>query len=296
MIIIAVFGGLGNQMFQYANGISTARATQQDLAIDSSLIGTYASRHNGFELQKIFNITTKECSRRDLARLTGIAAYSKHLRKLFTQPYLAPIRNHTFICEGQTEIQQSSTTSQKNGAYLYGYWQSEKHFSDHSTAIRKLFKFPALKTKKDKALENQIITNNSISIHVRRGDYITNPQAATTHGSCSIQYYQNAIQHITKRIRTPHFFIFSDDTEWARSEIAPMTNQSTVVDGHSGNESFRDMQLMSRCKHHIIANSSFSWWGAWLNPCSEKIIVSPSAWFADGSTPSNLIPEKWIRI
>lgn len=296
MIISAIFGGLGNQMFQYARGLSLAKSTEKELTIDCSLQKSFASKHNGFELNNVFNIQTRECSKSELGKIIGFAAYSKRLRKLLSHPRLRSLRNSSFICEDAAHTEHIPQKPLKPEVYLCGYWQSEKYFIEHAKTIRSTFKFPRLRTAQDVETENQIVKLESVSLHIRRGDYISNPKAAATHGSCSITYYKDAIKHIERQIHSPHFFIFSDDMDWAKSKISPIINQATLIEGHHGSESYRDMQLMSQCKHHIIANSSFSWWGSWLNSSSEKIVVAPRAWFADGSTPPNLIPEKWLRI
>lgn len=290
MIISTIIGGLGNQMFQYATGYSLAKELKTTLRVDLSLLELFKSKHNGYELERVFGINTKQATRKELLAITGLASISPTARKILAKPLLKNIRKKTFLTEQQCPLPTTPP------AYLYGYWQSESYFTHSENKIKTLFRFPKLTDKEDLKAREEITTRNSTSLHVRRGDYISNKKAAQTHGTCSIEYYKNAIHHFEDTHSDIHFFIFSDDSNWALENITPLAKNTTVIRGHTGPESYRDMQLMSLCKHHIIANSSFSWWGAWLNPSNEKIVIAPRAWFADGSTPPNLIPEKWLRI
>ncbi len=137
---------------------------------------------------------------------------------------------------------------------------------------------------------------NGVSIHIRRGDYVTNTSANDFHGLCSLEYYSAGIEYVLSRVPDATLDVFSDDIEWARLNIR-IPAPTIFIDHNQGRSSWEDMRLMSRCQHHIIANSSFSWWGAWLNPSPDKIVIAPSKWFADSSIlTDDIVPSTWIRI
>lgn len=179
---------------------------------------------------------------------------------------------------------------------LEGYWQNENYFIDISTLVRKNFQFVPLQNDKNIQLEKIITNCESVSVHFRRGDYITNKHAENFHGICSMEYYMNAIELIEAEVKNPIYFIFSDEIGWVKQNFS--TNRKTVfIEGNKDNISFEDLRLMSRCKHNIIANSSFSWWGAWLNVNKEKIVIAPNRWFESEEHKLNdIVPESWIKI
>jgi len=179
--------------------------------------------------------------------------------------------------------------------YLAGYWQSEKYFQDAEPIIREDFTFKIPMASRNEQIAEKIAQANAISLHVRRGDYVNNPHTKATHGICSPDYYRDAIGYMAKQIENPHFFIFSDDMPWVRSQMK-LDFPCYYIEHNSGAESYNDMRLMSMCQHHIIANSSFSWWGAWLNPYPNKIVIAPRKWFANNSDTDDLIPPGWIRL
>ncbi|MDQ3108544.1 MAG: alpha-1,2-fucosyltransferase, partial [Bacteroidota bacterium] len=144
-------------------------------------------------------------------------------------------------------------------------------------------------------LLGQILNCNSASIHVRRGDYVHSESSNKYHGTCSIDYYERSAKILADQADVNHFFVFSDDPDWVRANIV-LPYPATFVSHNQGRESYWDLYLMRHCKHHIIANSSFSWWGAWLNPSTEKIVIAPQNWFNDPSASNNeIIPEGWIK-
>lgn len=292
MIISNIIGGLGNQMFQYATGRALSINVKQSLTLDISGFNSYPL-HNGFELQRVFKLPSSIASESDIAKVIGrfpalairIGLPSKYLKLIAGQNY---IKEPSFAYwDGLLKL--------SGNYYLDGYWQSEKYFKDFSEQIRRDFVFRSEITDANKSTALQIKDSCSVSCHIRRGDYITNIKAYHTHGVCSLDYYVNSINLIKARLVNPRFFIFSDDQDWVKSNITFPEN-SVFVDGNHGTDSFRDMQLMSLCKHHIVANSSFSWWGAWLNPNESKIIIAPKKWFSVDIDDSDLIPDSWIRL
>jgi hypothetical protein len=190
----------------------------------------------------------------------------------------------------------------KGNIYLNGYWQSEKYFE----AIRSnlLSEFSLKNSLLDKLESNEslrkikalINTTNSVSVHFRRGDYVSDSVTSQFHGTCSMSYYQNAIKRIVAEIPNPHFFLFTDDPEWVKSQKIIEGFPSTLA---VTSNMHLDMYLMSQCQHNIIANSSFSWWGAWLNRNPEKLVIAPKRWYAKvelNPQTQDLVPENWIRL
>jgi glycosyl transferase family 11 len=180
--------------------------------------------------------------------------------------------------------------------YLDGYWQSEKYFLPYADILRREFSLALPLERENAAFAAAIDAVNAISLHVRRGDYVTDSTTNRYHGLCSLDYYRQAVDYIKARVEAPHLFIFSDDRDWTRNHLR-FELPTTFVDANPPDRGYRDMQLMARCRHHIVANSSFSWWGAWLNPSREKIVIAPRRWFAsDAYDTRDLIPESWVKL
>jgi hypothetical protein len=175
--------------------------------------------------------------------------------------------------------------------YLDGYWQNELYFKDIEKTIRSDFQFVRPIDERNKNIAELIKNSNSVSIHIRRGDYINNQLYS---GICTEDYYQKAIRFINAKLKNKTFFVFSDDIQWCKSHFN--SDNFHFVQGNEGTNSYKDMQLMSYCKHNIIANSSFSWWGAWLNNNLGKIVIAPERWLNVGYSTKDLIPEEWIKI
>ena len=183
-------------------------------------------------------------------------------------------------------------------AYLQGFWQTEKYFIEFEDQIRKDFAFKSPLNEKNSQLVKQISETNSVSIHLRRGNYVSDPSTSVVHGTCDLEYYRNAAKLVAEKIGDPVFYIFSDDPEWVKENLI-VDFPSVYVNHNSGKEGYNDMRLMSHCKHNIIANSTFSWWGAWLNENREKIVVAPKKWFAKETFQQNvqdLYPDGWIKL
>jgi len=184
----------------------------------------------------------------------------------------------------------------KGDVHLHGYWQSEKYFKDiRETILEDFTPIRPLRGRNQKVLD-EIGSSSSISVHVRRGDYVIDPQTNKFHGICGPEYYKKAVEIIAKKVKSPVFYFFSDDIDWVKNNLRTKF-KNVYVDWNQGDQSFVDMQLMSHCRHHILANSSFSWWGAWLNRNPHKIVVAPERWFQERSLDTrDLIPEGWLKI
>ncbi len=289
MNIVQIHSGLGNQMFQYALYLALKHHSP-DNKIDTSIY-RYRPSHNGYELNRIFGIEA-DCvspSERDM-----MVDVSKDIWSVIR-------RSLGFRRQGTGRIIQEPDPAngwwpevlQSQNCYLCGYWQSEKYFASIADIVRKEFVFQPVLSNRDQAVADRMQSEQSVSIHVRRGDYIK-PRRRDDYDVCSPAYYRRAITYIQGIVNHPQLYVFSDDLAWVtQQDIFP--DGTIYIDGHTGNEAYIDMQLMSLCRHHIIANSSFSWWGAWLGQYDKTIVVGPSIWFRHRARP-NILPTNWIAI
>jgi hypothetical protein len=215
-------------------------------------------------------------------------------RRLLTQHLeTMPIR----IRPARTQLRERSFSfdprvlSAPDGTVLNGYWQSEAYFSDIRAQILDDFQFIDPPDSANEDMASCIRESTAVSLHVRRGDYVTNQR----HGTKPIDYYASALGMMSARVCEPHFFVFSDDPSWCKQNLH-IDYPTIYVDHNNADTGYKDLGLMSQCQHHIIANSSFSWWGAWLNRNPDKIVVAPEQWFADPSIDTDdLYPADWIK-
>jgi hypothetical protein len=290
MVISQIMGGLGNQMFQFAAGRALAAWHNTGHKLDIAAYGNTAT-HQGFELGKVFHANIDTATRCDLKAVLGWQA-SAILRRWLARRQLAPLRSPAFVVEPYFNYRDLRPVSGVN-SYLSGYWQSEKYFSTLASDIRQQFRFKPMPSAENQAWLDVISRTNAVSLHVRRGDFVSSKKNLAYHGVCSPAYYSAAIRHVVERVAKPTFFVFSDDLAWAQSNI-PIAADCHYVGHNTGTASFNDMRLMSRCQHHIIANSSFSWWGAWLNDNPQKTVVAPARWFAHTANTHDLLPLDWV--
>ena len=288
MIISRLIGGLGNQMFQYAAGRSLAIANSCELRLDISGFENYAL-HNGYELD-LFNIKAQIASTKDVSKLVS-TNHSRLSRYISRQ---LGIKKSTHFIEKSFTFDHKFFDA-KPPVYLDGYWQSYKYFESIESQLRHEFSLKYYLSKLNLDTSEQISSVNAVSVHIRRGDYVSNKHTNSVHGVCSLDYYRSAIKTITERVDNPVFFIFSDDIAWVKDNLA-ISSGAVYVDHNSGRQSYNDMYLMSLCQHHIIANSSFSWWGAWLGSNPNKIVISPKQWFINDTITDDLIPKSWVRL
>lgn len=292
MIIVDVLGGLGNQMFQYAMARAVAERLNQPLLVDISGFGKY-QLHNGFELMRVFSKQQEVASLESVRKVLDWQSLPV-VKRLMLRPELTFLRNEHYIVEPHFQYWNGIKKTPKN-SYITGYWQSEKYFISIESVIRNDFTFKSPMSNDNQKVSIEIEQCNSVSLHVRRGDYISSSSNVATHGLCSLDYYEKAIKHITERVINPKLFIFSDDIEWVKSNLN-IDYPCHYVDHNHESESYNDMRLMSLCQHNIIANSSFSWWGAWLNDNHEKVVIAPKRWFKNQTDTQDLIPSNWILI
>ncbi len=288
MIVVRLFGGLGNQLFQYAAGRRLAHTHGAELVLDLAWYEHTPSTNTGREFELFHYPIT--------ARTTfGAEAFwcKLHSNRLLRRMPFIPRRWRSFREKGFDF--DNLVLGLPDGTYLDGYWQSYRYFEDVADLIRVEFMPTQPPGCKDKDMQEIIVNTESVSLHVRRGDYVTQKAAAFVHGACSLDYYRVALTKLASLVRHSHLFIFSDDVEWARKNIKS-PGPITFVDHNGPKEAFQDLRLMAQCKHHVIANSSFSWWGAWLNPRRQKIVIAPEVWFANCRPTPTLVPSTWIRL
>lgn len=304
MIIVKIMGGLGNQMFQYALGRRMAVENNQRLKLDLNWFKTQEKRQ--FELNH-FNIVADVASEKDLAKF-----FSKKKNEQFAsllKRFLSfSFRKNEIYKEKEPGKFDLEAVGSVKDRYFDGYWQSERYFKPIEQIIRDEF---ALKNQLPNNEEEEINEIESslapVSIHIRRDDFVKTEVNYYKYHVCTSDYYQKAFAYLTKRINVEmKLFVFSDDPDWCRVNLS-FPCQISIISRANCNTATNDLYKMSKCKYHIIANSSYSWWGAWLSTYPEKIIIAPKNWLAP--TPSildfnsrnfypmpDITPEKWIRV
>lgn len=289
MIIVRLLGGLGNQMFQYACGRALALRTGHALVLESSLLDTQHPTAARFYALDAFAIDARLATPADMAAPLSLL---DRVRRRLGRPVAAALPT---LQEPHTHFAPDLFPAHFDRLCLVGYWQSEKYFADHADAIRRDFALRAAPAARlDAALLARLAAVESVSLHIRRGDYVDNPKTNAFHGVCPPDYYRRAAAHIAGQVHAPEFFVFSDDPDWVRENLKLDFPLHLVSDGRLQN--YEELTLMSRCHHHIIANSSFSWWGAWLNARPGKIVCAPRTWFRDPALDTrDLVPPAWFR-
>lgn len=292
MIVVQLQGGLGNQMFQYAFGKAMAEKHQLPLYLDLSFLQKkaqgYTQRNYALDIfQHHAQIASPEIIHSfEKARANDIL--SKIKRKISPSPYTT---HHE-----RGFAYQPFSFLEKNANRYIGFFQSEKYFLPYRKQIMEAFQFPIDAFDVANTMRERIKNCDAISVHIRRGDYITDKNANQFHGTCDNDYYYNAIRTISKGLENPQLFIFSDETDWVKNNMQ-FELPCHYIDFNTGVRSHYDMEMMSLCKHHIIANSSFSWWGAWLNNNANKKVIAPRQWFNDQRIDTkDLIPEEWQKM
>lgn len=287
-IVVKLSGGLGNQLFQYAVGRSLAIRNQRNLRLDRRFLdgannATYGLHQ--FNIDASLSGIEDGIKRPPLKRDHKIAYYLwRHLR-------LAPKR----FVERNLSFEPRLLEPISN-IYLEGYWQSERYFSDIAETIRNDLKIITTPSQQNAEVLEKIYASPAVSLHVRRGDYL-HPVTQAVHGSCKTSYYLNAVRLIAEKTKVePVVYAFSDEPEWVRENLR-LPFETHVVSHNGPDKNYEDLRLMSACRHHVIANSSFSWWGAWLNASTSKVVVAPIRWFADPSLSNpDIVPTSWQRL
>ena len=281
MIITKLKGGLGNQLFQYAVGRAVALHHKVPLKFDTTIFKTY-KLHNGFRLDQ-FAIKAEIAADKEIINLKGRSnLLFSSLRKA------GLVKRKSYFKEKRSSYFDASVFK-NNCVYLDGYWQNELYFSDIRELLLEELSPNSLMNDLGCAYLDCIKKNNSVSIHVRRGDYLNLKNINVL----DVDYYLKAVDYIRNIIEKPFFYIFSDDLEWCKSNLAFLDDCIYV---ESTQTEIDDLKLMSFCQHNIIANSSFSWWGAWLNQNPNKTVIAPKGWLLNDPGSSNVIPSDWVKV
>lgn len=282
MIISKIIGGLGNQLFQYAAGRCLAIRHQTELLLDLNELTDY--KLNSFDLnafhtifQQASEIQTATYYNRGIIEKFRDRLLPMALKKVYREPHF---HFHPRFFNASESI------------YLKGYWQSEKYFAPVANQIRNELQFKDTYINKVKDLGEQIRNTTSVSVHIRRGDY-TNKEILKVHGLLPPSYYEQSIKFLSVEYPGSIFYFFSDDINWVKETFGQ--DNAVYVSGQYTQTHFEDMYLMSQCHHNVIANSSFSWWGAWLNNNPGKRVIAPKNWFnTQRRDTSDLYPEGWL--
>jgi hypothetical protein len=284
MIIGYIFGGLGNQMFQYAILRSLSIEKNVPFAISLDMFDVYKS--NSYKLNDIFNLECKILTKRELESERNFFFKNPLVLKIFSK-----LRFNIFNYNFEFDISKYQTIKihNKKTTFLYGYWQNEQYFNNIRNIILNDFNFILPTDKLNLNHLTKINNSNSISVHIRRGDY----SKSKIHDILDINYYVKAFDLINLKYNDTLFFVFSDDLIWAKENLP--NNYKYIFIDNNYNASHFDMFLMSRCKHNIIANSTFSWWSAWLNINPSKIIIAPINWYKN-SKHIHPLSKDWILI
>lgn len=293
MVIVQLSGGLGNQLFQYAAGRALAEQNQTNLKLD---IGLY--KRDPLRIYKLnhFNIiedfaTPNEIHRHRPRRRHLLRRFVHHLQR-----QMLPRNQHPEFKEVTPFLFDEDFSKVKHSTYLIGYWQNEKYFAGIEESIRKEFSLKNNPSGLNNDLQKEIQQKNSVSLHVRRGDYASNPITTQRHGTLGVEFYTAAINYMAERTQNPHYYVFSDDIPWVKENLK-IPYPVTFVEHNSNGQDYEDLRLMNLCKHNIVANSSFSWWGAWLNQNASKIVIAPKHWLINPKLDSaTLIPNSWQLI
>jgi hypothetical protein len=295
MIISQLNGGLGNQMFQYTLGRVLALKHNTDLYLDLNLFKTQPNTDTKRQYElNAFSLPVKIATPDLVKNFVQSNIYKVLLNRYFNLNL--NLSSDKYIKESGHQF-HPEILKLPNDIYLSGYWQTEKYFLKYKTTITRDFLTRKKPTSdQNKKILNQINRSKSVSLHVRRTDYVTNRHANAYHGICDLSYYIKAMKLIEKDIEKATYFIFSDDPKWVKENIKPK-HQVTYITHNIDSNSHEDLRLMSQCQHNIIANSSFSWWGAWLNQNNKKIVIAPKHWIQDKTVnKKDIIPKEWIKI
>ncbi len=291
MIIVKLQGGLGNQMFQYALGKIIELKYESHLLLDVEFYNDQIKKKGftprQFALQ-VFDCDIKKVNPEIIQSFLSPSIINQ-LKRHFNMP-------HNKIYFENTPLFDKDLFLLTPPLYISGYFQSEKYFLNHQSFVRDLFKFPHNAFLDNKHILNDFKLNNSVSVHFRRGDYIADEVTNKFHGICSLDYYLKAFELICSKLSSPKFYIFSDDIEWVEKSISHWKYNVEFIKTQTL-DTWIDMFLMSQCRHNIIANSSYSWWSAWLNNNDDKIVIAPQKWFNHQDyLIEDIIPEMWIKL
>ena len=295
MIIAEIVGGLGNQLFEYAHARALSVKLKQKLYFDLSFFDRYY-RDDVYRLDK-FRVNINKASEKYIDRLKrrdkAPAIYRKLSRRLGFSPHF---NNKYHFDNERLDTTSVDILKQYNDLYISGYFADQKYFIEIEDIIRGDFTLKEPLNKINQQMLNQISNTNSVSLHIRRGDYVGNDFFADV----PLFYYKRAVDYIENKFPDSSYYIFSDDLQWVKENLK-LNNKVIYVDVNDNSTDYMELMLMAACKHNIIANSTFSWWGAWLNSNPNKIVVAPEKWYNNNVEQKNIYKRKlvlneWITI
>ncbi len=295
MIIVKLVGGLGNQMFQYATARALAERHRCELKLDTSWFrkpGSDTRRSYGL---RVFNTVKAQATKREINAVKHRSGNKldrilrSHFRGFF------PLRKSYFFEESALHFSPEVLKLTDN-SYLEGFFQYLAYFQSIEKILQDEFQFIKQPNKKNKLILDKIEIQNSVSVHIRRKDYISNKNYRSYFAHPSRLYYKKAMEMINRKVPSPDFYIFSDDIPWVKKHFKNNHNMH-FISHNKGKNDFEDMRLMQSCKHNITANSSFSWWAAWLNQNPHKIVITPRKWYQDKlAEMTGKFPPNWTKL
>lgn len=289
-VTVRLQGGLGNQLYQYAAARSLSICERRPLLIETKLIAGESYRHYALSA---FNISGTHVGLLDQWN----TRWACSVRAGRTFRIICPMAWNYKICHDK-ENGYDNTIYGHNHKHLVmqGYWQSYRYFEKYTETIKRDYTFREDADDNNTELIAEISNKEAVAIHIRRGDYVSNSFFNETLGICSREYYDKALKVISKKVNNPYYYVFTDDPAWVKNNFY-IPGLMSIVDHNLGRADHEDLRLMMHCKHFIIANSSFSWWGAWLAYYKDKVVIAPAQWFKNDRTPhEDRIPHDWMRI
>ena len=283
-VIVNFSGRMANQMFQWAFG----RAYENKHGIKTQFDNSQETiKINCFNLINDIKLVEKPLFKKVLRKIIFI----RNLRNKWSKvDFKLPEVEEKCFCQYESELLE-----QLPPVYFKGYFQTEKYFVDIREQLIKDFELNVTLNKANKEMLEKIKSSEAVAVHFRRGDY-TKKRVADKYGSCSEEYYKNALRYISEKTNKDlKIFVFSDDINWVKENVK-FDFETVYVDINSGKQGYFDLELMKNCKHNVIANSSFSWWGAWLNQNPEKIVIAPKTWMKVLDDDFDIIPTSWTRL
>lgn len=279
-------------MFQYALCVALNKKGARSSILFSHFL--YSFHHDGFSLGSAFRIKFALPSKMlNAVLIYGEIFYKNRISGFFLRRMLVSYQQKKNKYVEKEEFEFDPEVLYQQGKTIVGIWQAEAYFKDIKELIVSEFEFRTPADEKNRELIEKIVNSNSVSIHVRRGDYLNDRWKNILGVIRGTLYYDNAVNFISDKVKNPQYFVFSDDLKWAEDNLK--LDNCIYVNHNKGRNSYVDMYLMSLCKHNIIANSTFSWWAAWLNKNKEKIVTIPEKWII-GKNCEQMYPAQWVKI
>jgi hypothetical protein len=287
-VVAGITSGLGNQMFQYAAARRLAHVNGAELLL--YIVKQRPGTHAVYGLHR-FQIAGRMATDTEAGGLKKPRKLRKRLAKLF--PGLLPADPE--LIRDETAQFDPAVLNLRRNVKLSGYWQCERYFEDVASLIRQEFSLSEPLDARNSATLARIQSGPAAFLHVRRGDYVTNAAINSAFGTCTEEYYRQAAGLLRERIGPElQFFVFSNDPEWVREK--KIGGEDAEVIDWNADRPERDLTLMRACQHAVVANSSFSWWGAWLGDGGERIVIAPRVWFQSRSDSEEIVPDRWLKL